>query len=280
MDPAMELTERKFRHWCRLIESHTGIAVSDCWADFARRRMVEHQSFFRQAEDSPGNLQALVDRLLIKETRFFRHPPSFNYVANILTGGPDVPGSDPQSEPPSGFSLWSVGCASGEEAYSLAILSEQLCQAGKLSSPFRLLATDVSQSALDVASCGEYPRSRLKHLNAMQHAWFEPAGDKFLRVRATLKQRVVFARHNLLDPLPGKTFDVIFCQNLLVYVAPTRRKMLLEKLAGALKPGGRLVLAPGEFSGAPPEALVRDRCDPGVLAYRRSPNSAWGHKWH
>ncbi|WP_297185114.1 protein-glutamate O-methyltransferase CheR [uncultured Porticoccus sp.] len=276
----MELTERKFRHWCRLIESHTGIAVSDCWADFARRRMVEHQSFFRQAEDSPGNLQALVDRLLIKETRFFRHPPSFNYVANILTGGPDVPGSDPQSEPPSGFSLWSVGCASGEEAYSLAILSEQLCQAGKLSSPFRLLATDVSQSALDVASCGEYPRSRLKHLNAMQHAWFEPAGDKFLRVRATLKKRVVFAWHNLLDPLPGKTFDVIFCQNLLVYVAPTRRKMLLEKLAGALKPGGRLVLAPGEFFGAPPEALVRDRCDPGVLAYRRSPNSAWGHKWH
>lgn len=128
-----------------------------------------------------------MDRLLIKETRFFRHPPSFNYVANILTGGLDVPGSDSQSEPPSGFSLWSVGCASGEEAYSLAILSEQLCQAGKLSSPFRLLATDVSQSALDIARRGEYPRSRLRHLNAMQHAWFESAGDKFLRVRATLK---------------------------------------------------------------------------------------------
>lgn len=277
MDPAMELTERKFRHWCRLIESHTGIAVSDCWADFARRRMVEHQSLFRQAEDSRESLQALVDRLLIKETRFFRHPPSFNYVANILTGGSNFPESDPQSKPPSGFSLWSVGCASGEEAYSLAMLSEQLCQADKLSSQFRLLATDVSRSALDVARRGEYPRSCLRHLNAMQHTWFESAGDKFLRVRAILKKRVVFALHNLLDPLPGKTFDVIFCQNLLVYVAPTRRKMLLEKLAGALKPGGRLVLAPGEFSGAPPEALVRDRCDAGVLAYRRSPNSAWGH---
>ncbi|WP_160172036.1 CheR family methyltransferase [Porticoccus hydrocarbonoclasticus] len=273
----MELTERKFRHWCRLVESHSGIAVSDCWADFARRRMVEHQSFSRQPEDSGESLQALVDRLLIKETRFFRHPPSFNYVASVLSGGSDVPESGPQSEPPSGFSLWSVGCASGEEAYSLAMLSEQLCQAGKLSSPFRLLATDLSRSVLDIARRGEYPRSRLRHLNAMQHAWFESAGDKFLRVRATLKKHIVFARHNLLDSLPGKTFDVIFCQNLLVYVAPTRRKMLLEKLAGALKPAGRLILAPGEFFGTPPKMLLRDRFDPAVLAYRRSPNPARGH---
>ncbi|MEP3857374.1 MAG: CheR family methyltransferase [Porticoccus sp.] len=273
----MELTERKFRHWCRLVESHSGIAVSDCWADFARRRMVEHQSFSRQPEGGREHLQALVDRLLIKETRFFRHPPSFNYVASVLSGDSDVPESDPQSEPPSGFSLWSVGCASGEEAYSLAMLSEQLCQAGKLSSPFRLLATDLSRSALDIARCGEYPRSRLRHLNAMQHAWFESAGDKFLRVRATLKKRIVFARHNLLDSLPGKTFDVIFCQNLLVYVAPTRRKMLLEKLAGALKPAGRLILAPGEFFGAPPAVLIRDRFDPAVLAYRRSANPVRGH---
>jgi len=277
MDPAMELTERKFRHWCRLVESHSGIAVSDCWADFARRRMVEHQSFSRQPEDSGESLQALVDRLLIKETRFFRHPPSFNYVASVLSGGSDVPESGPQSEPPSGFSLWSVGCASGEEAYSLAMLSEQLCQAGKLSSPFRLLATDLSRSVLDIARRGEYPRSRLRHLNAMQHAWFESAGDKFLRVRATLKKHIVFARHNLLDSLPGKTFDDIFCQNLLVYVAPTRRKMLLEKLAGALKPAGRLILAPGEFFGTPPKMLLRDRFDPAVLAYRRSPNPARGH---
>ncbi|PHQ58687.1 MAG: hypothetical protein COA29_00390 [Porticoccus sp.] len=277
MDPAMELTERKFRHWCRLVESHTGITVSDCWADFARRRMVEHQSFSRQPEDSGESLQALVDRLLIKETRFFRHPPSFNYVARVLSGDSDVSESDSQPEPPSGFSLWSVGCASGEEAYSLAMLSEQLCQAGKLSSPFRLLATDLSRSALDIARRGEYLRSRLRHLNAMQQGWFESAGDKFLRVGATLKKRVVFAQHNLLDPLPGKTFDVIFCQNLLVYVAPTRRKMLLEKLAGALKPAGRLILAPGEFFGTPPKVLIRDRCDPAVLAYRRSPNPARGH---
>ena len=269
------LPESEFRHWCHLIESHTGIAVSDCWADFARRRMVEYLSL-RRAGDGPESLQALVDRLLIKETCFFRHPASFNYVANFLTGKTDSPGAGPQPEPSSGFSLWSVGCASGEEAYSLAILSEQLCEAGKLSAPVHLLATDVSQSALEVAGRGEYPRSRLRQLNAMQHTWFDSTDEKFLRVRTALKKRVVFARHNLLDPLPGKMFDVIFCQNLLVYVVPTRRKMLLEKLAGALKPGGCLVLAPGEFSGRPPEALLRD-CDPSVLAYRRAPKSARGH---
>ena len=275
MDPAMELTERKFRHWCRLIESHTGIAVTDCWADFARRRMLEHQSFFRSAEDSPGSLQALVDRLLIKETRFFRHPPSFNYVAGFLTGE-----SSHQLEPSSGFSLWSAGCASGEEAYSLAILSEHLCRAGNLQSPCSVFATDVSPSALDVARRGEYLRSRLRHLNAMQLGWFDRAGDTFLRAGATLKKRVVFALHNLLDPLPGKTFDVIFCQNLLVYVRPTHKKMLLAKMADALKPGGRLVIAPGEFTGTPPQSLVRDRFDSNVLAYRRSPESGGGIKWH
>lgn len=280
MDPVMELTEHEFRHWCRLIESHTGVVVTDCWADFARRRVVEHRSFFREPEGSPGSLQALVDRLLIKETRFFRHPPSFDYVANFLTGDSNDSRYTAQPEPPSGFRLWSAGCASGEEAYSLAMLSEQLFQAGKLSSPLRLLATDVSRSALVAARRGEYPRSRLRHLDDTQHAWFDEAGDRSLRVKATLRKRVVFALHNLFDPLPGTTghaFDVIFCQNLLVYVAPKRRKILLEKLADVLKPGGCLILAPGEFAGIPPDSLVRDRRDPGVFAYRRSPKSAWEH---
>ncbi len=275
MDPAMELTENEFRHGCRLIESHTGVVVSPCWVDYARRRMAECQAFLQNAETGTRGLQALVDRLLIKETRFFRHPASFNYVANFLTDD----AGNAQAEPPSGFSVWSAGCASGEEAYSLAMLSEQLCQAGKLRSPLRLLATDVSRSALIAARRGEYLRSRLGHLNAMQLACFDAAGEKSLRVKATLRKRVAFALHNLLDPLPvkiGKPFDVIFCQNLLIYVAPTRRKMLLDKLADALRPGGCLILAPGEFVGTPPDPMLRDRRDPNVLAYRRSRKSAWG----
>jgi chemotaxis protein methyltransferase CheR len=162
---------------------------------------------------------------------------------------------------------WSAGCASGEEAYTLALLWPAM----------DVLATDVHPAVLERARRAAYPASSLRELTAAERErGFERRGDEHA-VRPEIAARVTVARHDVRDPPPDGPFDLVLCRNVaFTYLDAERRRAVLAHLAGALRPGGALVIGLHETLPAAPQLAPW----PGVRAvYRRSaPPAAAGRR--
>lgn len=158
---------------------------------------------------------------------------------------------------------WSVGCASGEEAYSLAL-------AGRLAHVrVEVLGTEVGEGLLARAARGVYPEGALRELpEALRHEAFEPAGEGEVRLRDAFRTGVTFARQDARRAWPDGPFQLVACRNVaFTYFAPELQRRVLEALAARLVPGGVLVLGKGEAlpedaQGFAPEAE-------GLPLYRR-----------
>lgn len=267
----------QFRQWQALLELRTGVCVSAARRVYlqtslgARMRDLgirDYQAYYDYVtEGISGALEwsALVERLTIRETSFMRHVPSFDCVARFIRERYEQPRSRP-------LQLWSVGCASGEEAYSLAIKVEQALQAvGGQGRDYGIWATDISQHALDQARNGQFPGRRLGGLtDAEIHQWLEKLPDGQYQVVPALRERVCFTRLNILElaQAPIRDLDIIFCQNLLIYFRRWRRRELLNQLAKRLAPGGILVIGLGEIMDWD-NPLLEPIADDRVQAYRR-----------
>jgi chemotaxis protein methyltransferase CheR len=157
---------------------------------------------------------------------------------------------------------WSAGCASGEEAYALALL----CPA------MDVLATDVHPAVLERARRAAYPSSSLRELRAAERErGFERRGEEHV-VRPEIAARVTVARHDLRNPPPDGPFDLVLCRNVaFTYLDADAQRAVLAHLVGALRPGGALVIGLHEALPAAPELGPW----PGVRAvYRRSARPA------
>jgi type IV pilus assembly protein PilK len=228
---------------------------------------ADYASYYRQVTAGPrGSLewQALLDWLMVKETRFFRHLPSFEvldtHLRNML-----------QSSGRSSWALWSVGCASGEEAYSLAITAAEVLRDAQRAADFGVTGSDISLKALQVARDGEYAVRKLEHLEPdLRQRYFQPVHEGRCKVMPDLAAHLCFARLNVLDlaNTPFSGMDVIFCQNLLIYFRRWRRREILNRLVECLAPGGLLVVGVGEVTGWQHPDLL-PVADERVLAYTR-----------
>jgi chemotaxis protein methyltransferase CheR len=188
----------------------------------------------------PAALTALVEHAVVGETAFWRHPEQLASFTRLVR----------EARRP--LRIWSVGCATGEEPYSVAIA---LLEAGRLGAGDAILATDVSTRALAAAAAGAYRPWALRKLPRELDGWFEPGDPR--HVRAEVRALVSFGRHNLVaDPVPlGGRFDVVFCRNVLIYFSPETAAAALHRLVEALVPGGTLVLGPVEVPLAAPLGL-------------------------
>ena len=278
---ARGLDDTEFERWVRLLESRTGVIVPVDRKPFLesglRRRMretghTEFGSYYTDLLDGArGAVEwaSLVDHLTVHETHFFRHPPSMNLIRDEW-----LPQWLSQAAPDQSLHALSVGCSTGEEAYSLAMLFDQALPAQRR---FGITATDVSQAALSVAKTGEYPLRRLAEIPSSYRACATgelPGGEQF-RIAEKLRKRIGFACVNLLHAsrAPLRKLDLIFCQNVLIYFARERRSELLDGLAGLLHPGGLLVLGPGEVTGWNPPQMARVG-NRQTLAFVRNPEEA------
>jgi len=181
----------------------------------------------------PEALAALVEHAVVLETVFWRHPEQLAVIAHAAAARPG------------GRRIWSAGCATGEEPYSVAIA---LLEAGRLAAGDVILATDVSERALAAARAGSYDPRALRRLPPeVAGRWLEPGARR--RVAPAVRALVTFERHNLVrDPAPpGGPFDAVLCRNVLIYFAPETAAAVLYTLADALAPGGVLVLGPVEL---------------------------------
>jgi two-component system CheB/CheR fusion protein len=196
------------------------------------------------AEDAEEQRRLFKD-LLITITSFFRDPETFVELAGILRRIIEQPHRTER------LRLWVPGCATGEEAYSLAMLArEQMARAGR-ALDVQIFATDVDDRSLEIARAGRYPASIAEHVSAERLARFfgrSGEGDGF-QVSKELRSACIFSAHDLIADPPFSGMDLVSCRNLLIYLERELQDRILPLFHYALRPGGYLCLGPAESIG-------------------------------
>ena len=206
----------------------------------------------------------LVDCLTVHETCFFRHAASMRLVEETVL-------SDAFRRERN-FHAWSVGCATGEEAYSLAMLIDGVCSRQPVECFYAVTGTDISLPSLYHARQGIYLKRRLNDIpGKLQQKYCETVTENRFRISGSLRKRVCFSQLNLrdLERAPFADLDLIYCQNLLIYYERAMRIRIVNLLANFLRPGGLMILGPGEVLDwrHPNMEKVRDK---DTLAYLRA----------
>ncbi|BDV01071.1 chemotaxis protein CheR [Thermodesulfomicrobium sp. WS] len=212
-----------------------------------RRMMVTRttslKEYIEYVQSHPAEIDVLYKELLIGVTSFFRDPEAFEYLAQECL--PALFQSITDRE----VRFWVAGCSSGEEAYSLAILARECMDATGEHKPVKIFATDLDQKAIQVAAAGVYPESIAADVSpGLLGKYFHKNGDSF-QVARSVREMVVFARHNLISDPPFTKIDLISCRNLLIYLQPAIQHKVFEHFNFSLNAGGILFLGSSETVG-------------------------------
>jgi len=219
-------------------------------------------------ETDPAEYARLISSLLIKVTEFFRDPKVFDHLRDqtLPTLIEDARRHGRQ------LRIWSAGCATGEEAYSLAIaLSEAL---GDQHDPLdvRVFATDIDGAAIAFARRGLYPPTAIQKIPPPLRARYFVKSDGGFEVTKALRSMMIFGEHDLGARAAFPRIDLILCRNVLIYFSPPLQRAALETFGFSLRDGGRLVLGPSETVAAMPDPFVEEQAR--MKIYRRVAGSA------
>jgi chemotaxis methyl-accepting protein methylase len=217
-----------------LIETRSGIHFDDSRERFFSTRVVEHvesrklthgTDLIRLIKNSNVEYDSLLQRLLTQETSFFRYPSLFEALEKKVL--PDLH-MKKFWESPRSLRVWSAGCATGEEAYSIAMTVADAIEFADAWN-IHILATDVSRDALEHADHGLYePRDLETVAPRQREQYFSRVGDHYL-VRPRIRNLVTFAPMNLAQVVYMGKFDCIFCMNFLIYFSEERRAQLIQR---------------------------------------------------
>ncbi|MCA9214854.1 MAG: PAS domain S-box protein, partial [Planctomycetales bacterium] len=192
----------------------------------------------------PDELNRLYKDLLIGVTQFFRDSDAFDMLQKEALAG-----LLSQKGPEDEVRVWDAGCATGEEAYSLAILLLELMQDLDHPPSLKVFATDVHRDSLDFAAAGSYDSEAIGTIVPSRlERFFVREGDRW-RVSSELRKQVVFAPHNIVKDAPFTKLDLVVCRNLLIYLLPEMQQRIMATFHYALNVGGTLMLGPSESVG-------------------------------
>jgi chemotaxis protein methyltransferase CheR len=190
----------------------------------------------------PSLSQRVVEALLNNETYFFRDRAPFDVLQRHA-----LPELAKRREKTKRLRIWSAGCSTGQEVYSLAMLFAEQPDEWR-GWTIDILGTDVSTGCIDRARAGSYSQFEVQRglgINQMIK-WFEEAGDGWRAVEP-LRKPVRFQVHNILEPAPHPgDFDIVLCRNVLLYLSPEKKTLAFERIAGAMAQDGWLMLGAGE----------------------------------
>jgi chemotaxis protein methyltransferase CheR len=269
------VSEAALRAIERCVNAHAGLAlpawvlasrVRDRVAALALRDADEYLALLEGAAGA-AELERLAESLRVGETSFFRHAAHVNALTRVV-----LPELIARRARDKRLRAWSAGCATGEEAYTLAILLGEGAPAGWT---VTVLGSDLSEDAIVLARAGVYDESALERVPPATRArCFVPGPlPGTARVAPEIAARVRFERRNLLEPVYPRQLDVILCRNVLIYFDAAARQATVERLIESLAPGGYLFLGYAEtLRGF--ERLEALRTDDGIV-YRRE---ARGHR--
>ncbi len=188
----------------------------------------------------------LVGDLLITVTEFFRDPEAFAELAEIAL--PSL--IDAAAEREGSLRVWVAGCATGEEAYSLAILIREVLEALGLDLPAQIFATDLDPDSIRSARRGVYPTSIEGQVSQARLERFFVREDSMYRVSSTIRDMVIFSVHDVLTDPPFARLDLVSCRNVMIYMSPELQRDVLQRFHFGLREEGALFVGASESAGA------------------------------
>src|SRR6185437_4722661 len=282
------LTEPELDQIRTLIEHRSAILLDSSRERFFSTRLREYleekglasgTDLLAHVRGSSIEYEALLERLLTQETSFFRYPAVFEALEKRIL--PEVQ-ERKFWENPRTLRIWSAGCSTGEEPYSVAIT---VVDALKFAEAWEIeiLATDISRRALRHAERGVYSKRSLQNVSLGQiEAHFNNSKTGF-QVKPRIRRMISFAQMNLVESVYVGKIDCIFCMNVLMYFSEERRLGILRRFYDALEPGGYFLLGHSETLINVPvkfEPVVLGDCriyrKPGPVEVRRAPVLAEG----
>ncbi len=252
------LNDQQFKNWQALLEDRTGMYVSIDHRSLLESNLIirmrevncqDVDAYFAIVSAKPDGIREwsiLLDRITVQETRFYRNPESLKLVSKYLD---DYLSRLHAQKPKKVLNIWSVGCSSGEEPYTLAILCQEAIQKAHQTISYGITATDISLPVLEKARKGVYNLRRLLDLKSnLIDKYFESINEQTFTVKDLLKKKVCFSMANMIEieKNPLRNMDIIYCQNVLIYFRKDRKYVILNNLVERLAPGGLLVIGQGE----------------------------------
>jgi two-component system CheB/CheR fusion protein len=221
-------------------------------------------------KDNPDEAENLCADLLISVTSFFRDSESFDYLTEQV-----LKDLVKQRDSDTPIRVWVPACATGEEAYSLAMLIIEQISALRKNIKLQIFASDFDERALEIARAGVYPDSIEADVNPTRLRRFFEKEDHTYRVTTELRETVIFAKHNLLSDAPFSKLDLVSCRNLLIYLNADAQERSLSMFHFGLNVGGHLFLGSSETIGKHEETFQAESTKHrifkriGVSRYRR-----------
>lgn len=266
---------RSFRDLLNELRERSGIDFSSYKAPTITRRIQRRMAVTGQRSladyhdylaEHPDEYDLLVSSFLIKVTEFFRDPDVFDYFRE---GGlePIIERARERGE----LRVWSAGCATGEEAYSLAILISELLGNETPRINVRVFGTDLDEDAIVFARRGIYPMAAVSKLPPkLIDKYFIRRNDNELEVSKSIRSMVIFGQHDLGQRSPFPRIDLAFCRNVLIYFTPELQLRSLQLFAFALRDGGFLVLGKAESVNRLTDYFAAEQS--ALKIYRRTGN--------
>ena len=214
------------------------------------RRMVLHKiesiaDYAIYLKRNSSEVEALYRDILIHVTRFFRDADSFEALKAQV-----FPELMKNKGPHSAVRIWSLGCSTGEEAYSLAIIFAEFAESAGVRTPVQIFATDLNEFSIQKARVGAYPKYVAQDISAKRLDRFFSEVDGNYRISKPIRETCVFSKHNVLADPPFARIDLVICRNLLIYLEPELQQYLMPIVHYALNPAGFLWIGASETIGS------------------------------
>lgn len=251
-----DITDAEFNQLSQLVYQHAGIHLPPQKKELVRSRLTKflrsrklasfHEYYQGVLKDTTGlELINLLDAISTNMTAFWREPKHFEFLGQEL-----LPSLRQKCKKAPQWRLWSAGCSSGEEPYTMAMVLLNALASKDLAG-VKIYASDINTQVLNQAQRGIYPLSRVEPLSPeWRRRYFQKGVNQFegyVRVKPEVKQLVEFFRLNLMDHFPFKQeFDVIFCRNVMIYFEKGTQTELVNKFYQCLKPNGYLFIGHSE----------------------------------
>ncbi len=202
-------------------------------------QLQKSEEYLKYLKKHEEEVRLLGKDIFINVTDFFRDIHVFQKIKRIIL--PNIFSQNKDT-----VKVWVAGCSTGEEAYSMAILIEEFCAAHDYPQKVKIIATDIKEEAIDKARLGLYSIKDLMGVNKLRlEKFFDREGDKY-RIKKQIRNKVVFAIHDITSDPPFARVDILTCRNLLIYLDKNSQQKVLENLVFALNIGGFLVLGKSE----------------------------------
>ncbi len=252
-DREFHFTKHDFERLRQLVNEHTGIKLSDhkqemLYSRLSRRlRALNLNSFLsyykRLKSDGGEELVHFINAVTTNLTAFFREPHHFKLLEQVL-----LPQLLAKKQTTRRLRIWSAGCATGEEAYSIAIVVKEIVPADW---DVKILATDLDSSVLEKGKQGAYEEDKMSSISPVRlRRWFGGGSSTHaqqVQVAEELQELITFKHLNLIDSWPMRgPFDIIFCRNVVIYFDKATQKILFERFANLIDDNGYLLIGHSE----------------------------------